>query len=355
MILTEPDQITPAWLTQALRQSGRLPRGEVRTAHVEAESTYTATVARLSLSFTADAPPDAPRRLFLKLSRPASGQTVVGRAQYRHEVDFHKRVAAMMPHPPFVHCHQAEFDERSGASMLLFDDVSETHFAGVSALPPEPVYCERVMDAFAAVHAFWWDNPALESAATLPGRETAAMTIAGIRRSYPPFADAAAERLSSSHRRVYDSVLAALPRLLQRIAAGHDLTLIHGDANLSNVMLPRDAAAGQALIIDWQLWGVSYAAEDLANLMALFWDGEQRRRLERPLLSRYHQQLLRRGVRNYAWDDCWDDYRLAVIERVLFMPMWFWHTGAPPATVWPSLANALQAFNDLGCMERLNG
>jgi len=87
----------------------------------------------------------------------------------------------------------------------------------------------------------------------------------------------------------------------------------------------------------------------------VFWDGERRRALERRLLARYHAGLLERGVQGYAWADCWRDYRLAVITRALFMPLWFWASGAPHALVCSGLENACQAYDDLGCAELLSG
>ncbi len=83
---------------------------------------------------------------------------------------------------------------------------------------------------------------------------------------------------------------------MQRKTQGRHLTLIHGDANLSNILLPRDAGKGRALIIDWQMWGIGFGAEDLSNLMALFWGPDDRRVLERDLLARYHASLLQHGV-----------------------------------------------------------
>ncbi len=126
--------------------------------------------------------------------------------------------------------------------------------------------------------------------------------------------------MADSERQVYEKTLGALPRLMERVTRGKDLTLIHGDSNFSNVLLPRDPDRHRALIIDWQLWGISFAAEDLAHLIALFWDKEHRERMERDLLVRYYEGLIQHGVKNYKWTECWDDYRLAVILRVLFMP-----------------------------------
>jgi len=57
------------------------------------------------------------------------------------------------------------------------------------------------------------------------------------------------------------------------------------------------------------------------------------------------------GVEGYTWRDCWNDYRLAVVTRALFMPMWQWSSGQPPRAWWASLECALQAFEDLGCAE----
>jgi len=344
----DPSQVTPEWLTQALRESGHLPRGAVAGVQATTEPSYTSTIARLTLTYTHDAPPGAPTRLFLKWSRLDAQQRAVGGAQRRKEVEFHTAVAAMMPDPPLAHCYLAAYYEETGASHLLFDDMSETHFGGASSRPPDRPRCEAVMDAFAAFHAFWWDHPALPDLGDYPSQASIAADVADVADHLPRFADALGDRLTPSQRLLYDRALGSLPRLLQRKTQGRRLTLIHGDANLSNVLLPRDAG-GRALIIDWQMWGIGFGAEDLSNLMALFWGRDDRRALERGLLARYHAGLAQHGVADYSWLDCWHDYRLAAVTRVLFMPMWFWATGQPPA----QFENAWQAFADLECAELL--
>jgi hypothetical protein len=138
------------------------------------------------------------------------------------------------------------------------------------------------------------------------------------------------------------------------VTKGENLTLIHGDANLSNVLLPHDPDSNGAIIIDWQLWGISFGTMDLSHLMALFWDRELRLSMEKDLLMHYHQELVRHGVENYGWADCWYDYRLAVILRVLFMPMWF-RLGGSPVSFWTkSLKQAMQSFAGLECLELLD-
>jgi hypothetical protein len=211
-----------------------------------------------------------------------------------------------------------------------------------------------MMDAFAQFHAFWWDNPILGDIDSLPSQESVAEGIANTRRHFRRFADTLGNLLSDSQFGVYEKALASLPRLWERVTQVKGLTLIHGDANLSNVLLPHDPDRDCAIVIDWQLWGISFGTMDLSHLMALFWDREHRISIEKELLMRYHQELVRHGVKNYGWADCWHDYRLAVILRVLFMPMWFCLSGSPLSWWKRSLERAFQSFADLGCLELLD-
>jgi Ser/Thr protein kinase RdoA (MazF antagonist) len=209
------------------------------------------------------------------------------------------------------------------------------------------------MDAFAEFHAFWWDHPALGELDALPTHTSVTEHVANTRKHFDRFVDALDGRLTGPQRKVYERTLASLPRLWGRALRGKDLTLIHGDANFSNVLLPHDADEGRALIIDWQLWGVSFATEDLSHLIALFWAAEHRQRMEKDLLKRYHRGLVAQGVVGYTWMDCWEDYRLAVLLRVLFMPVWFWLSGSSASWWERSLVRAVQAMEDLGCVELL--
>lgn len=355
VVITQPNQATPEWLTEALSQNGGLPRGNVVSVQMTSEASHTATIARLALEYSPDAPPDSPNRLFLKLSRPSSQQRVVGDAQRRREVTFHTEIAGAMAHPPIVRCHWAAYCEETRAALLLFDDVSETHLSVGATQAPAVWQAESAMDAFAEVHAFWWDHPGLGETDTLPSQASVTEDVANLRSHWSQFCPLIEDRLTASQRRTYTAVLEQLPRLWQRLLMASGLTLIHGDAHMSNVLLPRSSGAARALIIDWQLWGISFGAMDLSHLMALGWDKEPREAMEEHLMRRYHRGLIQGGVEGYTWPDCWYDYRLAVLLRVLFMPMWFWNAEAPEAVWQGCLVRGLQAAEDLRCAELVDG
>jgi hypothetical protein len=127
-----------------------------------------------------------------------------------------------------------------------------------------------------------------------------------------------------------------------RMAAARALTLIHGDAHLQNVLLPRDPRTDRPVLIDWEGWTGGLGLWDLAGVLVDWQAGgqlpaEARRDLEGTLLSRYHAGLRRAGIRDYSTQDCRDDYRLCLLARI------------PHALAWrdlPYLSAAIQAFED---------
>ncbi len=74
--------------------------------------------------------------------------------------------------------------------------------------------------------------------------------------------------------------------------------------------------------------------------------------MEEHLLRRYHEQLIKHGVANYAWDDCWRDYQISVI-LCLTIPVVQWKKQVEPRIWWPHLQRGILAFQDLHCDELL--
>jgi hypothetical protein len=105
-------------------------------------------------------------------------------------------------------------------------------------------------------------------------------------------------------------------------------------------------------LIDWQLWEVNVATNDLAFLMAHKWSPYRRAALERSLLQEYHERLTSHGVANYDWDTCWRDYRESVILMTL-VPIGQFRRKQHPAVIWTGLENIMAAFQDLSCEELL--
>jgi phosphotransferase family enzyme len=333
-------------LTERLRASGVLPRGRVTRIHAAPpRTTVLSSVQPFRLEYSPDAPATAPARLLLKAAR--GGRDGGLQPPGAREVAFYRQVAPLMPGGPFPRCYDAEFS--SGCGHVLLDDLSDTHMVITDwPLPPSTEACERIVDTWAAFHAFWWGHPRLGKDVGA-FRDGAALTniVADVRRRYACFAEALGDRLWPAARTTYNRVYEVAERLNTPERLYSTYTVVHGDAHVWNLLYPRGGAAG-IVFIDWDAWRVGRAALDLAYMMAVHWFPERRARLEAPLLERYHAGLRAHGVTAYGIDRLWEDYRLSVIAH-LSIPVWQHSLKIPPRVWWPHLHCIVAAFDDLGC------
>jgi hypothetical protein len=110
---------------------------------------------------------------------------------------------------------------------------------------------------------------------------------------------------------------------------------------------------GDVRLIDWEDWSIDTATDDLAYMMAMLWYPDRRRRIERPLLDRYHAALLAQGVGGYDRQALDDDYRLSVLWLIM-RPVAQDANDIPPRVWWPNLERIFLAVEDLGCRELLD-
>lgn len=340
---------TPAWLTQALRE-GRLAGAVVEDVHmITSWQTAGSVLSRVAVSYAPDVRSKAPPCLFIKrprVDRPVALTSAMG----AREVAFYTQVAPHTPALPSLRCYAAAHDRDSGDWHLVLEDVSATHTQSEWPLLPAEHACEGAMDALAALHAAWWDRPRLQEWDPIPAADERQARIRRTQEEVVAFVDYLGDRLSLARRRTYEDALAMLPRLWRWVTRERARTLVHGDAHLWNVLFPREAGHGPVYLCDWQNWHAGIPAQDPAYQMVLDWDAERRARLEVPLLRRYHNRLLALGIAGYTWEDCWTDYRLAIVN-LLFTPAWRWRNGTEARYWWPHLHHALAAFDDLDCAD----
>jgi thiamine kinase-like enzyme len=347
-VITEIEQVTPEWLTGVLRKSGALERGQVAAIEKDTSRPFGSIVSRLAVNYTEDTLDSAPRRLFLKIANPETHQDFPERG--RHELEFYSAIpnsdAANLPIP---RCYDIAFS--AAGFHLLMDDLAQTHFLVPHPLPPSQSQCEQVADSLARLHAYWWDHAMLDTK-----RGNTALFF-GVESAFAGFADFLGDRLWDERRGIYERVLAEKSRLEARFADDKRLTLVHGDAHAWNFLYPHTAERHNACLVDWEAWGVDVAPYDLAYMIALFWFPAHRARAETSLVRRYYDHLVEYDVRDYAWEDCWNDYRLSII-RNLFMPVFWWNEQRDsdfwPELWWPRLERVMCAYDDLHCDELLS-
>jgi hypothetical protein len=348
-----PPAASAEHLTAALRKSGALRDGRVRDVTVERSfDTVLSHIMRLRLHYEGGAA-TAPTSLIFKsvIAERADTFWFAG----RKEVAFYNEVAAATKDHLVPRCYEAAYDESTKLWHLLLEDLTDTHFIGTPwPLPPVPGQCEQIMRARARFHAAWWDDPRLGSTvgSWLDDGDLNAQ-IESLEKQTALFIERQNDRLSFERRDLYARLLNAGSRLQARYRSRRNMTVVHGDAHVWNIFLPKDEGRDSALQFDWDCWRVDVATDDLTYMMAMHWYPDLRRRAERQLLDHYHEELLARGVRGYDRHALDEDYRLSALWHIT-TPLWQEANRLPPVIWWNNMERIFLAVDDLGCRELLD-
>jgi hypothetical protein len=346
-----PEAAEAEHLTEVLRRSGMLGGARVRDVAVESSRpTILSRIIRLRLTYEGAAA-EAPRSIILKTGLSERSDKAWNSG--RQEVAFYTDVAPVMPAGLLPLHFDAHWDAVSNAWHLLLEDLTDSHVLPTRwPLPPTHAQCESIMDARARLHAAWWDDPRLgASLGTRLDEAGIDRIVQDFMRAFAKFADRVGDCLSTERRALYERWPAAAPHLVARYQPHRNLTIVHGDAHVWNVFMPRDGG-DDVRLFDWDTWRIGMAATDLSYMMAMHWYPDRRCLMERSMLDRYHATLLAHGVRDYSRQALDDDYRLALLWQIA-LPVWQAAHDIPPVIWWNNMERVLLAFDDLGCRELL--
>jgi aminoglycoside phosphotransferase (APT) family kinase protein len=205
--------------------------------------------------------------------------------------------------------------------------------------------CAAIVEALARFHAIWWDASRLgTSVGEWADAAATARYLKNLAEKFAQFTNRLGDNLPHARCRLYERLLDAAPRLLERYHTRCNLTIVHGDLHVLNSFLPRDGG-DDVRFPDWDSWRIGAGSTDLAYMMAIHWYPDRRSRLERPLLDRYHAALTSHGVDGYdryALED-----RLPPVGVVAYH-----HTTASGCVIWwNNLERVFLAVDDLGCRD----
>jgi hypothetical protein len=349
-VLDKPENVTPDWLTEVLSRKPGLAGARVASVKVSRSNpTVVSFIARLTVAYDGVPPAGAPTQLFLKMTKD-DFKFEDGGVPGKREMTFYRDIVPAMADPPVPVCYDAAFDPEKKRFHLLLDDLSDSH-RELDPIPPTVPECERLMEAYARLHASMWGDTRLGNGiGELPDFDGDWSDTAGFLAS---FVERMGDRLSAERRARCERIVAAYPRLKSRFASTRHLTLTQGDSHVWNLLYPRDAGSGDVLLVDWDAWRIRPGVWDLAYMMAVFWYPSRRSAVEDRLLQHYHRALLARGVRGYDMAALRHDYRLGVIA-MLEVPLW--QARNIPAWIWwGHFERVMLAFEDLGCEKVLEG
>lgn len=298
-IVTTPEELTAEWLRVALG----VPVGRVRTEPVGTGQIGTCHRVHLDDTDTVLAK--------LPTADPATRRLLDG--AYRTEVRFYREIAPTVD----IRVPRASYAAmgEDGAFVLLLEDLAPAE-QGDQLLGCSDEQASDAVRNLAGLHGPRWCDPALLQldGLSLNGPEDAAL----LAELYADATDAFLDRLG---RRLADedvATLRAVPNVIERwaLARADRFAPVHGDYRLDNLLFPPDGERG-VTAVDWQTLSLAHPLRDVAYFAGTSLRVDQRRRLDRGLVEEYHAALRAHGVADYSLQQCWEDYRFAMLQGPL--------------------------------------
>jgi hypothetical protein len=350
-IPARPSDVTPEWLTAALREGGILSGASVVRLDAQALGAgegFVGSLARMRLEM--DRPErGAPASLIAKFPIDDEQNKGLGEVTgaYEREIRFYRDLAGRLPirTPRFYYgaFDRNPFEGREEELVRRMDRVprwlvrmiapigmsfglssTRRYALLLEDLAPLPVgdqlagcsveQAHAVLCAIARVHAAYWERVDVPELAFLPRMLWLRHWMhAYYRRAWKSFCATYAERypkLATSARWLLKNGVPLIEQL-QNLPP----TLLHGDYRLDNLCLePRAAGGFEITAFDWQAVCRGPAVIDASYFLTSNLSADLLARHERELLVAYWEELAAHGVQGYTLERCDADYELSKIH-----------------------------------------
>ncbi len=294
---TALQDITPAWLTEAVQSAGV---SDGRVVGFDAEQIGAGVgimglLYRLHLRYANGV--GGPSTLVVKVPSPHEGTRHVAKTFrfYEKEVKFYRDLAHHTPlgTTPVV---RGEWDENSDDFVLLMHDVvGRTVYDQTVGCPPD--VAEVAVRALARHHAAFAESPLFDQPehAWLPFGADAPIpegVAQGVAEAWDPFVERFAADIPDDLLAIGQAFPANARSLLEQ-PDGHPTTLAHGDYRLDNLFFGADDSV---LALDWQIAAKAPCGYDLAYFITQSMTTEDRRAHEDKLIAAYLEELAAAGL-----------------------------------------------------------
>lgn len=332
-----PDDVTPAWLTAVLRDSGSLPDGasvsSIGRRPVGEGVGMLSEIEFLDLAYEGDAD-GAPASVVVKF--PTQNETNRGVALhygvYTREVRYFADLDPISAaNGPKVHLSAIDGDTDF---VIVLEDLSDYHL-GDQVVGADLEQTQAAIDELAKLHASFWakmDGATYDWLPRNSNSQNASNMHEGSKAGWDATIEIFGEHVSQSVKDAKDAYLAKVPDLQAQLDQD-PVTLVHGDFRMDNLFFGTEPDHYPMTMVDWQGPLRGRGMHDVAYLLCQSTQTEVRRASERELIQRYVDGLASHGVEGYGFDEAWDDYRCGVLY------LWVY------ATV---IAGTLDATNERG-------
>lgn len=296
------DEVTPAWLTDAL--PGPAVVTAVHAERIAEDSGFSALLYRLHLTGNHA----VPTTLIVKLpaeSEARGAMELLG--GYRKELEFYREVAPAAPIST-ARCHVARIAVGSADFVLVLEDLRDwenaDHLAGLSV--------ERTrlcIGQLAGLHA--WsvcgaDDAVLDAYPVVDNPITRELFLPVFAPAWQVYLDHTSQPVSQAMSVFAERFAELAPQALT--ALSERAMLLHGDIRADNMFF----RGTELKIVDFQMAVRGCGVADIAYLVSQGLPTEKRRGNDESLVREYLGHLTRHGIADYSFDEAWRQYRFGV-------------------------------------------
>ena len=316
----DPGEITPRWLSQAL-DVGSEPSGPSVTGfsveNLAGGTGFINRLFRLGLRYDHDSP-GLPSTVIAKFPSADPGlRRVFDRLeQNRREVRFYREMADGV-HLETPRVYHGGLDSGTGNTVLLLEDMGSAR-QGDSVAGCSLDEARSCLEQLARFQASWWDSPLLDRLSWMPLKEA----------ETGPYREIYVGAWQALQEKARGGMPLGLRGLGNRLASEvHEIkarltmpprTILHGDYRLDNCFFRATSGSQSVVVFDREFCGRGRGTCDVASFIAEAFPPQRRREVELDLLRGYHSALVDNGVRGYPFEECRQDYRLSMLEVLVF-------------------------------------
>jgi hypothetical protein len=307
-LVSDPDLVTPEWLTDVLRYGGALTT-DAKVTSFEAAFIGTGQVGanvRYALTYDGDAGTAPPTIVCKFASRdPVSAATGIATRTYETEVAFYRDLADTVDISR-PHCYFAELVSGTAEVVLVMEDLAPAEQGDqIAGCTVEQAIL--AVDEAAKLHGPRWGDPTLKDLKWWDRGSSGGGLAGMLGVMWDRFVERYRSMLDPVTLEAGPQLMALAPSMMAHTPAA--LTPVHSDYRLDNMLFGTAAGGRPLTVVDWQTVQAGVGTSDVAYFLGNAFAPEVRRSCERDLVARYHRALVDDyGVANYSLDECWSDY-----------------------------------------------
>ncbi len=309
-----PDEITPEWLTHALRSGGVLKKASAIKLNTEILGTgkgFMSSAVRVNIEYD-EAEEDAPKSVVVKIEPESEKLQNIGYQQhvFEREIHFYKEVGINVPiRIPILYF---SVDEPPAYSMVMEDLKSFTPGDQIIGMKENMII--STVQAMAKIQSKYWNNSLLDALEWMPIKndifEDYSEKWDSFVKYFGSFVDPQALKIGEKLR--------PYALWLDKEISKRPKTLVHANLKEDNLLFGDPDSDEAVLILDWQTTIRSMGAFDVAFLIGGSEVPAERKGHQFEVLRSWHDTLIEDGVENYRWEEAVRDLRLGALACLCF-------------------------------------